>query len=61
FEGERRRLDLGLSDSFRLLQVEQDLTQARLDLANAHLALSQALTGYRLAIGEIAADYRKSP
>lgn len=61
FEGERRRLDLGLSDSFRLLQVEQDLTQARLDLASAHLALSQALTAYRLATGRIEGEYRKSP
>jgi len=60
-EGERRRLDLGLSDSYRLLQVEHDATQARLDLASAHLALSSALTNYRLAIGTISDAYRKSP
>jgi outer membrane protein TolC len=60
-EGERRRLDLGLSDSFRLLQVERDATQAKFDLASARLALSQALTGLRLATGRIDEGYRKSP
>jgi outer membrane protein TolC len=58
-EGERRRLDLGLSDSFRLLQVERDVTQQRLDLADAEADLLRALTGLRLATGQIGALYSR--
>jgi outer membrane protein len=44
-EAERRKYENGLSTSFQILQVEEDLTSARSRLVNA-------ITGYRRAIVE---------
>ncbi len=55
--GEQKRLQLGLSDSFRLLQVEYQTTQARVNQATARADLFRAETAYRLALGDIENDY----
>ena len=52
---ERRRLDLGLGDSFRLLQTEENAVQAQLEAVRARYDLARAHTRYRLAIGASAA------
>jgi outer membrane protein TolC len=51
-EAERRRLDLGLGDSFRLLQTEEIVTQAELEAVRARYDLARAATRLRLAMGE---------
>ena len=50
-EAERRRLDLGLGDSFRLLETEENAVQAELASVRARYDLARAVTRYRLAIG----------
>jgi outer membrane protein len=50
-EGERRRLDLGLGDSFRLLQTEEIAVQSQLEAVRARFDLARAATSYRLAAG----------
>ena len=49
--GEKRRLDLGLGDSFRLLLTEENAVQAELVLVRARFDLARALTELRLASG----------
>lgn len=51
-EAERRRLDLGLGDSFRLLETEENAVQAELASVRARYDLARAVTRYRLALGE---------
>jgi len=51
-EAERQRLDLGLGDSFRLLQVEENAAQAEMEWVRARSDLARAATRYRLALGE---------
>jgi outer membrane protein TolC len=51
-EAERRRLDLGLGDSFRLLETEENAVQAELESVRARYDLARAVTQYRLALGE---------
>jgi outer membrane protein TolC len=53
-EAEQRRLDLGLGDSFRLLQTEENAVKAELESVRARYDLARALTRYRLALGEVA-------
>lgn len=48
---ERRRLDLGLGDSFRLLQTEENAVQAQLEAVRARYDLARAQTRFRLAVG----------
>lgn len=48
---ERRRLDLGLGDSFRLLQTEERAVQAQLDAVRARYDVLRAQARYRLALG----------
>jgi outer membrane protein TolC len=50
-EAERRRLDLGLGDSFRLLETEENAVQAELEAVRSRYDLARALTLYRLALG----------
>lgn len=50
-EAERRRLDLGLGDSFRLLETEENAVQAELEWVQARFDLARAATLYRLAVG----------
>jgi outer membrane protein TolC len=52
-EAERRRLDLGLGDSFRLLETEENAVQAELESVQARYDLARAVTLYRLASGEL--------
>ncbi len=52
---ERRRLDLGLGDSFRLLETEENAVQAELALVRARYDLARAMTLYRLATGALQA------
>lgn len=53
-EAERGRLDLGLGDSFRLLETEENAVQAELESVRARYDLARAITRYRLALGELA-------
>ncbi len=48
---ERRRLELGLGDSFRLLQTEENAVQAQLDAVRARYSLLRATVRYWSAIG----------
>jgi outer membrane protein TolC len=50
-EAERRRLELGLGDSFRLLETEENAVQAELEWVRARYDLARAVTRYRLALG----------
>lgn len=52
-EAERRRLELGLGDSFRLLETEENAVQAELEEVRARFDLARATTLYRLALGEV--------
>ncbi|WP_310572119.1 TolC family protein [Gemmatimonas sp.] len=49
---ERRRLELGLGDSFRLLQTEENAVQAQLEAVRARYDLARASARFRLAIGQ---------
>ena len=48
---ERRRLELGLGDSFRLLQTEDGAVQSQLEAVRARYNMLRANASYRLAIG----------
>ena len=50
---ERQRLDLGLGDSFRLLETEENAVQAELESVRSRYDLARATTRLRLARGEI--------
>ncbi len=50
---EHRRLDLGLSDPFRVLEVEENATAANLAAARARFSLARAITKYSLSSGQI--------
>jgi outer membrane protein len=50
-DAERHRLDLGLGDSFRLLQTEDITVQSQLESVRARFDLARAGTDYRLATG----------
>lgn len=54
---ERQRLDLGLGDSFRLLETEENAVQAELESVRARYDLARAATRLRLARGEIRVRY----
>jgi outer membrane protein TolC len=48
---ERRRLDLGLGDSFRLLETEENAAQAELALVATRYDLARSWAAYQLAVG----------
>ncbi len=50
---ERRRLELGLGDSFRLLQTEDNAVQAQLEAVRARYDLLRATSRYWLAVGSV--------
>ena len=52
-EAERQRLDLGLGDSFRLLETEENAVQAELEEVRARYDLARAASFYRLATGTV--------
>jgi outer membrane protein TolC len=49
YKSETQRLDLGLTDSFRLLQYEDQVAAAQLEEARARFALASAMSAYSLA------------
>ncbi|HSH45949.1 MAG TPA: TolC family protein [Longimicrobiales bacterium] len=53
YDGERERQNLGLSDSFRLLQVEDEMAAAALAEIEARFNVFLAVTQYELAVGGI--------
>ncbi|HOW27324.1 MAG TPA: TolC family protein [Elusimicrobiota bacterium] len=55
--GEKKRLQLGLVDSFRVLQSEDNLSQAQRTYESARATLRRDITAYELAIGAIAKRY----
>jgi outer membrane protein TolC len=57
YDAENRRLALGLTDSFRLLQVEQVVADASRAVIEARSALASAISDYHLAIGGNAERY----
>jgi outer membrane protein len=58
YEAAQQQLQLDLIDSFRVLQVEEEVTLAQLTLAQVRFELLQALTLYELAIGTIDEGYQ---
>ena len=56
-EAEKKRLDLGLSDPFRVLEVEENAAAAGLAAARARFALAREMTSYKLAMGRIRQGY----
>jgi outer membrane protein TolC len=56
YAGEQERKRLGLTDSFRLLQVEEQVTAGALDFVAARFALYASITTYKLAIGGVLID-----
>lgn len=57
YELAKKSLELGLIDTFRLLQHEEDVLQAQTATITAQRALQQAITAYRLATGTIIGNY----
>lgn len=55
---ERARLELGLGDSFRLLETEENAAQAELESVRSRYDLARASTRLLLARGEIRDRYR---
>lgn len=53
YEGGQKQLQLGLIDSFRLLQMEDDVTNAEMTTVQVRYDLALALTGYELATGSL--------
>jgi outer membrane protein TolC len=53
YEGERARLDLGLTDIFRVLQYDDQVAEVEHAEATAWLALASSVVQYRAATGEI--------
>jgi len=50
---ERQRLDLGLGDSFRLLQTEENAVRAELEQVRSRFEFARAVAQLRLARGEV--------
>ena len=53
---ERRRLELGLGDAFRLLLTEENAVQAQLEAVRARYDLARARARYNFAIGATVPD-----
>lgn len=54
---ERKRLDLGLGDSFRVLQTEENVAQAELTAIRAQFDFERAIMRYHLALGQLGTQY----
>jgi len=52
-DGERRRLEVGVSTSYQVLQIQNDLLEAEVALLQAQVRLRKAMTSYHNATGEI--------
>lgn len=61
YEAGQKQLQLGLIDSFRLLQMEDDVTTAELVLAQVRYDLAQSITSYELATDGLRKKYEIAP
>jgi len=55
-DAERKKYENGLSTSFQILQVQEDLTAARYRLVSAQTGYRRAMVEYRRAVGQLLAD-----
>jgi outer membrane protein TolC len=60
YDAGQKQLQLGLLDSFRLLQMEEDVSNTELTLEQTRYDLVQAMTDYALATGTIGQRYGAS-
>lgn len=58
FEQEQRRLDEGLSDTFRLVSFQENMIDARIALLQANTAWQLAQANMAFVLGEVFARYR---
>jgi outer membrane protein TolC len=58
YEGGLKQLQLGLIDSFRLLQIDDDVSSAEQVLEQTRYDLAQQITNYNLALGTIGRRYQ---
>ena len=56
-EAERKRYENGLSTSFQVLEIQEDLSEAQSSEVAAIIGYRQALTAYHLATGELLDKY----
>jgi outer membrane protein TolC len=56
-KAEEKRLELGIGDSFRILETEENTAQAEVVAVRVRFALTRAITSYNLALGRIAKQY----
>ena len=57
YEAGQKQLQLGLIDSFRLLQMEEDVANAELVLEQTRYELALAFSSFELAMGTIEQKY----
>lgn len=55
-DAERKKYENGLSTSFQILQVQEDLTAARYRLVSAQTGYRRAMVEYRRAVGQLLDD-----
>jgi outer membrane protein TolC len=58
YDAAQKQLQLGLIDSFRLLQVEEDVQNAELVYQQVRYDLANSITTYRLATGTLRGQYQ---
>ena len=56
-DGERRRLEAGVSTAYQVLQVQNSLLSAQVQELQSRIRVRKAITGYRNATGTILRDY----
>jgi len=56
-DGETRRLEVGVSTAYQVLQVQNSLLTAQVQRLQAQVRLRKAITGYRNSTGRILNDY----
>ncbi len=52
-EAEETKFENGLSTNFQVLQIQEDLAEARLTLINAYLSYHRSLIAYQVAVGTL--------
>lgn len=56
-EAEQTKFENGLSTNYQVLQIQNDLADARLSLINAYLSYHRSQVAYRVALGTLLEDY----
>ncbi|MEO1087719.1 MAG: TolC family protein, partial [Acidobacteriota bacterium] len=56
-EAERKRYENGLSTSFQVLEIQEDLSEAQSSEVAAIIGYRQALTAFHVATGELLESY----